>query len=103
MPLAFASLIAVEYKFFPASHVSPGVSAFNRTGILLFIGALVIPLYILIRLSGRNIMAEAQTKSNYFNLLASHYFEHSLDYIFVPLLTVTIFMFLVNIARRRND
>lgn len=103
MPLAFAFLIVFEHKSCPASYVSPGASAFNKIGVLLFIVALVIPLYILIQLSGRNIMAEAQTKSNYFNLLASHYFEHSLDYVFVSLLTVMIFSFLIHISKRRND
>jgi hypothetical protein len=102
MPLAFAFLIAIEYKS-PASQVSHNVSAFKKIGFLLFIGCLAIPLYILIQLSGRNIMAEAQTKTNYFNLLASHYFEHSLDYVFVPLLTATIFIVLVTTLKRRND
>jgi hypothetical protein len=93
----------IEHKSYPDPYVSPGASAFIKIRVLLFIGALVIPLYILIQLSGRNIMAEAQTKSNYFNLLASHYFEHSLDYVFVSLLAVTIFIFLIQSSKRRND
>ena len=103
MPFAFAFLMACEHQSCPASYVSPGASAFNKIGVLLFFVALVIPLYILIQLSGRNIMAEAQTKSNYFNLLASHYFEHSLDYVFVSFLTVMVFSFLIYISKRRND
>ena len=103
IPLAFAFLIMIEHKSYPDPYVSPGASAFIKISVLLFIGAVVIPLYILIQLSGRNIMAEAQTKSNYFNLLASHYFEHSLDYVFVSLLAVTIFIFLIQSSKRRND
>lgn len=103
MPFAFAFLMACEHQSCLASYVSPDASAFNKIGVLLFFVAMVIPLYILIQLSGRNIMAEAQTKSNYFNLMASHYFEHSLDYVFVTVLTVTIFIFLLQISKGRND
>lgn len=50
-------------------------------GFLAFATACIIPVWILFQLRGRDVLAAAQKQSTIADLLASHYFEHSLDYL----------------------
>lgn len=67
-----------------------GLSGFRRRQSRLSIGgALLILLpaaYVLAVLAGRDVLAAAQKQASAIELLSSHHFEHSLDYVFVALL-----------------
>jgi hypothetical protein len=103
IPLAFAGMVSLEKKFLPESFSLKRCKKYNTAGLMLLLLTLMIPLFMVIRLSGRDILAAAQKKASYLNLLTSHYFEHSLDYFFVPALSIFIFLGIVLISQREHD
>ncbi|MEW6107768.1 MAG: hypothetical protein AB1632_01165 [Nitrospirota bacterium] len=98
MPFAFACLIYLERKYTirPSRHKITGSGI--RTGMLYILGVSLIPLFIISRLIGRDIMSEAQKKNSFLDLFASHYFEHTLDYIFLTLLSIFFYTSFVYIS-----
>ena len=58
--------------------------------------------YILIQLASENVLGYAQKQSSYWDLLASHSFEHSLDYVFMAFLTAAIFLSLLGRLKRED-
>jgi hypothetical protein len=90
LPLAFAVLIFFEGKTVKKSSLSS--SPFLKKGVLSFILSFSVPLFILVQLRGRDILGAAQKKTGFGDLLASHYFEHSLDYFFVPVLSLMFYL-----------
>jgi hypothetical protein len=92
LPLSMAALLAVAAPRPAAADKPP---AFRQEmlwrALLLLAGASLVPVYILLMLLGRDILAEAQRQSSYRDLFAAHYFEHMLDYVFVTALTLAFY------------
>ncbi len=105
LPLSFALLIAIEQRLRPKVSLVSSQAWKKKNkfwGLCSILASSVIFLWILIKLRHRDIMAHAQKQSSVMDLLASHFFEHSLDYLFVPLLTAGMFLFFLN-ARRPHE
>lgn len=102
IPLSFAILIYLEKKLSAGFETKTTNVKYKYVGFIMSGCALLIPFFIVLSLAGRNILAEAQKKTGYWNLLASHYFEHSLDYIFVPTLTMFLYVMFIRIAGRNR-
>lgn len=102
IPLSFAILISIEKRF--SADFNPAMinTKYKYTGLIVLCCALIIPLFIVVRLMGNNILSAAQKKTGYWDLLASHYFEHSLDYAFVPALAVFLYIMFVLITMRNR-
>ncbi len=92
VPLAYGGLVLFEGSLLKNAGSGRTNTQLIRIGALLMMAALVIPLFIAVSLMGRDIIAEAQKKASYWNLLASHYFEHTLDYFFVSALSIIFYI-----------
>ncbi|MGH7197543.1 MAG: hypothetical protein ACREH5_02220 [Candidatus Omnitrophota bacterium] len=58
-----------------------------------FFIAFLIPVFICLQLKGVDVLSLAQKQTNFFDLLASHSFEHTLDYVFTPLIALAAYFF----------
>lgn len=92
VPLAYAFLILLERSLSGNAISIRRDRQLIKRGMLFIIAASAIPLFIAGSLVGRDIIAEAQKKTSYLNLLAAHYFEHMLDYFFVSTLSMAFYV-----------
>jgi len=102
LPLSFAVLMALEHKLRAAvsSESSQAWKKRNRFwGLCSILAGSTVFFWMLVEIRHRHIMVYAQKQSSVMDLLASHFFEHSLDYLFVPLLTGGMFLFFLNVRR----
>lgn len=90
LPLTFAALLVVEGESTAAIPPAraPGVL---RRGLGLLLLAAVVPLALLAQLSGRDVMAAARKRTSPWDLLASHAFEHAIDYAFAALVAIAVY------------
>jgi len=89
--LTMASMFSVELGLFHHESEKRKNGMIKESGLFL-IGAVLVPLFIVYQLRSTDIMSYAQKKTGYVDLLASHNFEHMIDYIFVMLLSATLYI-----------
>ena len=95
VPLCFAALSQIENRFLGGKTVDKLIEKpLIRKAFLCFLIASLIPIFILLRLKGIDVLSLAQKKSTFIDLFASHAFEHTLDYFFTPLVAVTGYVFI---------
>jgi hypothetical protein len=90
LPLTFAALVAAEgAPSVSAPRARP--SGVLRRGLVLLCLAAIFPIALLARLSGRDVLAASRQQTSLWDLLASHAFEHSIDYAFAALVAVSLY------------
>jgi hypothetical protein len=91
LPLAFAALLVVagsrSFRIVPRARWR-WTSVWR--GVFLLAAGAAVPVAVYVQLRGRDVLAAARKPSGVADLLASHAFEHALDYAFVPMLAVAL-------------
>lgn len=101
MPLAFAFLSCLERKYASRTIQRAVRGRGLKTGIFYILGISLIPIFILFQLRGRDIMSETQKKNGWGDLFASHFFEHTLDYVFLTLLSIFFYTYFIYLSVKK--
>lgn len=98
LSLSFGLLFTLELRLFRLECAEMPSQITVKDG-LLILSAILIPFFILFQLRNIDIMSYTQKESSYLDLFASHNFEHTIDYIFVMLLTMAFYLHIQVINR----
>ena len=104
VPISFALLVFCEDKLVGVnSKIKKTNISFISRGFAFLISSLLVPVVIFISLYEKNVLEVAQKQSSILDLFASHSFEHFIDYGFVAILSLFLFVLFVYVLNGKKS